>query len=212
MNLKKTVVLPQFKDKMEILGENIKLARLRRKLTAMQVSERAGVSRSTLNLIEKGDVGVSMGNYFNVLRTLGLQEDLFKVAEDDVFGRKLQDLDLLNKNNKLISLQVEARKIYSKIYFGIKKGNYNKDLEKIVGLSCEKLIKHLNNNKYSFTTTDRFIDIDHIIPIKDINKLKDIETINHFSNLQLLPEEYNRDIKRDNPWNVEDFERWLSEI
>ena len=123
MNSKKTVVLPQFKDKMEILGENIKLARLRRKLTAMQVSERAGVAHSTLNLIEKGDVGVSMGNYFNVLRTLGLQEDLFKVAEDDVFGRKLQDLDLLNKNDKLISLQVEARKIYSKIYFGIKKEN-----------------------------------------------------------------------------------------
>ena len=102
MSSKKVVVLPQFKDGMEILGENIKLARLRRKLTTVQVSERAEILRSTLNLIEKGDVGVSMGNYFNVLRTLGLQEDLFKVAQDDIFGRKLQDLDLLDKNEELV--------------------------------------------------------------------------------------------------------------
>jgi len=77
------------------LGENIKLARKRRKLTAVQVAERAGIARSTLYLVEKGDASVAMGTYFNVLRVLGLQEDFLKLAADDVFGCKLQDLDLL---------------------------------------------------------------------------------------------------------------------
>lgn len=77
------------------MGENIKLARKRRKLTAIQVAERAGVARSTLYLVEKGDPSVAMGAYFNVLRVLNLQDDFLKLAADDIFGRKLQDLDLL---------------------------------------------------------------------------------------------------------------------
>lgn len=77
------------------MGENIKLARKRRKLTAIQVAERAGIARSTLYLIEKGDPSVSLGAYFNVLRVLGLQNDFLKLAADDEFGRKLQDLELL---------------------------------------------------------------------------------------------------------------------
>lgn len=93
--MKKQVLLPKFKSLLGQMGENIKLARKRRKLTTIQVSERAGVARSTLYLIEKGDTGVAIGAYFNVLRVLGLQEDFLKLAADDVFGRKLQDLDLL---------------------------------------------------------------------------------------------------------------------
>lgn len=77
------------------MGENIKLARKRRKLTTIQVSERAEVARSTLYLIEKGDPSVSLGAFFNVLRVLGLQNDSLKLASDDEFGRKLQDLELL---------------------------------------------------------------------------------------------------------------------
>nr|WP_255806912.1 helix-turn-helix transcriptional regulator [Belliella alkalica] len=77
------------------MGENIKLARKRRKLTTLQVSERAGIARSTLYLIEKGESSVAFGAYFNVLRVLGLQKDILKLAADDGFGRKLQDLELL---------------------------------------------------------------------------------------------------------------------
>ncbi len=80
---------------MEQLGENIKLARKRRKLTATQVSERANISRNTLYLLEKGKSNVSIGALFNVLRVLGLQKDILKLAADDELGRKLQDLDLL---------------------------------------------------------------------------------------------------------------------
>ena len=93
--IKQQIILPKFNQLLEQMGENIKLARKRRKLTAVQVSERAGIARSTLYLIEKGDTGVSMGAYFNVLRVLGLQNDFLKLAADDEFGRKLQDLELL---------------------------------------------------------------------------------------------------------------------
>lgn len=93
--MKKQVVLPRYKDVLAQMGEQIKLARKRRKLTAVQVAERADISRSTLSLIEKGEPSVAMGAYFNVLRVLGLQDDFLKLAADDTFGRKLQDLDLL---------------------------------------------------------------------------------------------------------------------
>jgi len=77
------------------MGKNIKLARKRRKLTAIQVTERAGIARSTLYLIEKVNSSVAMGAYFNVLRALDLKNDFLKLAADDELGRKLQDFDLL---------------------------------------------------------------------------------------------------------------------
>lgn len=95
LNLKKQIILPKYTQLLEEMGENIKLARKRRKLTANQVAERAGIARSTLYLVEKGNSSVSMGAYFNVLRVLGLQNDFLKLAADDEFGRKLQDLNLL---------------------------------------------------------------------------------------------------------------------
>lgn len=95
MTTKKQVVFPKYYKLMERVGENIKLARKRRKLTTIQVAERAGIARSTLYLIEKGDTGVAFGAYLNVLRVLGLQDDVLKLAADDDLGRKLQDLELL---------------------------------------------------------------------------------------------------------------------
>ena len=82
---------------MEELGENIELARLRRKLSAEQVAERAGISRSTLWQIEKGLPNVSMGYYAQVLFVLGLEKNLSVMAADDVLGRKLQDAEILVK-------------------------------------------------------------------------------------------------------------------
>lgn len=92
---KKQVILPKYDTLLKQMGENIKLARKRRKLTIIQIAERAGIARSTLSLVEKGEPGVAMGAYFNVLRVLGLQNDIVKLAGDDDFGRKLQDLELL---------------------------------------------------------------------------------------------------------------------
>ena len=95
MKNKKAVLFPKYQRTMGQLGENIKLARKRRKLTTIQVSERAGIDRKTLYQIEKGNSKVAIGSYFNVLIALGLQDDFLKLATDDEFGRKLQDLDLL---------------------------------------------------------------------------------------------------------------------
>jgi len=95
MNKKKQILFPKHKDILKQMGENIKLARKRRKLTTTQVAERADIVRSTLYLIESGNPSVAIGAYFNVLRVLGLQDDFLKLAADDEFGRKLQDLDLL---------------------------------------------------------------------------------------------------------------------
>lgn len=95
MNRKKQIIYPKYEKMMEQMGENIKLARKRRKLTTVQLSERADIARSTLYLIEHGNPGVAIGAYFNVLRALGLQDDFLKLAADDAFGRKLQDLELL---------------------------------------------------------------------------------------------------------------------
>jgi len=95
MNSKKAIILPKYQKIFDGIGENIKLARKRRKLTTEQVSERAGIHRATLHRIEKGDSSVAIGLYFNVLRVLNLENDFSKIAQDDEFGRKLQDLDLL---------------------------------------------------------------------------------------------------------------------
>ena len=95
MNPKKQIIFPKLAKLMEQVGENIKLARKRRKLTTIQVAERAGIARSTLYLIEKGDPSVAFGAYLNVLRVLGLQNDVLRLAADDDLGRKLQDLELL---------------------------------------------------------------------------------------------------------------------
>lgn len=97
------VLLPKLAKEMSILGENIKLARLRRKLTSEQVAERAGISRRTLVSVEKGLPSVAMGIYVQVLFVLGMSDDITKVAGDDKLGRKLQDIELMKakKNQKL---------------------------------------------------------------------------------------------------------------
>ena len=95
MKRRKQILFPKYQKILEQTGENIKLARKRRKLTTTQVAERADIDRSTLYEIEKGNPSVSMGAYFNTLRVLGLQNDFLKLAADDEYGRKLQDLELI---------------------------------------------------------------------------------------------------------------------
>jgi|TARA_B110000908_G_scaffold78686_1_gene94405 transcriptional regulator with XRE-family HTH domain len=94
MNSKKQNIFPKYQLIFDTLGENIRLARKRRKLTMQEVSERAGISRSVLHRLEKGETSVSIGALFNVLRVLNLQDDILKIAKDDELGRKLQDLEL----------------------------------------------------------------------------------------------------------------------
>ena len=97
MESKKQILFPKYRKILEVFGENVKLARKRRKLTTIQVAERANIGRNTLYLIEKGSPGVSIGAVFNVLRVLNLQDDFLKLAADDQMGKKLQDIELLGK-------------------------------------------------------------------------------------------------------------------
>ena len=95
---KKTVVLtPKVKRTLMTVGEQIKLARLRRKLSVELVSERAGISRATLWAIENGSSTVSFGSYVSVLCALGLENDVLLLAKDDILGRTFQDMNLLPK-------------------------------------------------------------------------------------------------------------------
>jgi transcriptional regulator with XRE-family HTH domain len=79
------------------LGERLRTARLRRALSAETVCARADISRPTLSKIEQGDASVTLGNYLQVLRVLGLDGDLAALAADDVVGRRLQDAGLARK-------------------------------------------------------------------------------------------------------------------
>ena len=94
---KKVTLLPKHQRILKEVGNNIKLARLRRKLSAQQVSIRANIARMTLYAIERGSSTVSIGAYVQVLFILGLEKDLLNVGKDDELGRKLQDSELIVK-------------------------------------------------------------------------------------------------------------------
>lgn len=100
MQAKRPILLPTSSTLLTSFGENLRLARKRRKITGEQMAARAGIARSTLWLIEKGDPGVAIGNYVQVLFVLGLQGDLEKLATDDTLGRKLQDAGLVSTSRK----------------------------------------------------------------------------------------------------------------
>ena len=94
MGRNKVTLLPQQSNRLKQMGNQIRLARLRRKLSASLVAERAGISRQTVSAVEKGSPSVSIGIIVNVLLAIGLQEDILLVAKDDVLGRTLQDCEL----------------------------------------------------------------------------------------------------------------------
>lgn len=96
MSKKSIVIMPDTQKVLLNMGEQIKLARLRRNLPTELVAERAGISRATLWAVEKGAPTVAMGTYAAVLHALdGMDKDLELIAKDDEYGRRIQDLKLL---------------------------------------------------------------------------------------------------------------------
>ena len=89
-----TKLTRKLEQKMQIVGEQIKLARLRRNLSVTQVAERATCSPLTVSRIEKGVPTVAIGIYLRVLYALQLDDDILSLAKDDELGRALQDMNL----------------------------------------------------------------------------------------------------------------------
>lgn len=90
--------LPQkLEQKMQIVGEQIRLARLRRNLSIAQIAERATCSELTVMRVEKGAPTVAIGIYLRILYALQLDDDIVLLAKDDQLGRMLQDMNLKNR-------------------------------------------------------------------------------------------------------------------
>ena len=92
----------KLEQKMQIVGEQIKLARLRRNLSVAQVAERATCSPLTISRIERGTPTVAIGIYLRVLYALQLDDDILLLARNDELGRALQDI-ALTKNRERAS-------------------------------------------------------------------------------------------------------------
>ena len=91
----------KLEQKMQVVGEQIKLARLRRNLSVAQVAERATCSPLTVSRIEKGIPTVAIGIYLRVLYALQLDDDILSLAKDDELGRALQDMNLPQRKGRL---------------------------------------------------------------------------------------------------------------
>ena len=91
------IILPKNLKILKEVGEQIQLARLRRKFSAAQIAERTGMGRKTVYNIEQGSPSVAIGSYLQVLFVLGLEKDLSMVAALDPLGRKLQDAGIVTR-------------------------------------------------------------------------------------------------------------------
>jgi transcriptional regulator with XRE-family HTH domain len=82
---------PRYARLTAALGERMRAARLRRRLSATEMAERMGVSRATLHSLERGDLSIGLGVLVRALGILGLEDDLASLAADDELGRRLAD-------------------------------------------------------------------------------------------------------------------------
>jgi transcriptional regulator with XRE-family HTH domain len=95
MPRKTAPLLPATSELLRQFGERLRVARLRRRLSAKQVAERAGMNPMTLRSLERGGAGVTIGAYLAVMQVLGIEKELDHLAQADPIGRSLQDARLI---------------------------------------------------------------------------------------------------------------------
>lgn len=101
-------LLPPTTELLQRFGERLRLARLRRRLTAKQVAERAGMVPMTLRSLERGGAGVTMGAYLAVMQVLGIEKDLDLLGTSDPLGRELQDARLTAQGKPSVRAESSA--------------------------------------------------------------------------------------------------------
>ena len=96
------------------------------------------------------------------------------------------------------------------IRYSLRQTGFNKNTKTadILGCSFLEFKNYLEDNPYGFCINQKGLDIDHIIPLSNAKNKQDVTNLNHYSNFQLLPREYNRNIKRNKNWDREHFEEW----
>ena len=101
-------LLPSTTEFLQRFGERLRLARLRRRLTAKQVAERAGMAPMTLRSLERGGSGVTMGAYLAVMQVLGIEKDMDLLGAADPLGRELQDARLTAQGKPSVCTESSA--------------------------------------------------------------------------------------------------------
>jgi transcriptional regulator with XRE-family HTH domain len=99
MSRRTAPLLPATSELLSQFGERLRLARLRRRLSAKQVAERAGMNPMTLRSLERGGSGVTIGAYLAVMQVLGIEKELEQLAQADPLGRSLQDIRLTHRDS-----------------------------------------------------------------------------------------------------------------
>lgn len=101
-------LFPESQRRAEALGERLRLARLRRRISLADLAARVGASRITLARLERGDLSASLGLLVRLLDVLGLDADLDQLARDDELGKRLQDVRLRRPRRASVRRRVDA--------------------------------------------------------------------------------------------------------
>lgn len=91
---------PRYARSAQALGERIRAARLRRRISVAEMAERMDVSRPTLYRLERGDLSVGLGVLVRALGVIGLDGDLAALAADDELGHRLADASSTPKRRR----------------------------------------------------------------------------------------------------------------
>ena len=91
--MKRKKLLPiQSQEALTIIGQNIKEARIKRRISTVLMAQKTGITRITIGKIEKGNPNVSIGAYALVIFNLGLTDKLKNLLDpiQDTEGMNLE--------------------------------------------------------------------------------------------------------------------------